>query len=330
MKPVRRFDRSLLICEASIWTLRSHSIYSLGVIPMEIVKDLGSFVADQASTIEVAVVVKGIKGEVAHLMARRPDDRAAQSVIAVPGNFGPCESLKERHVLLADPFDGAKPFLNADAIADKVRLLLGTARTLVTQRNEDTHYRCNMNQRFTLSQIVVMKRGGCTFARKVLRAQAAGAAAVIIVQTMDVWPYTMTDSTGESKDVAIPAFMMSAKHGKGFVEYLRSKKDEPVVGDVITSWLMHLRCLVVPRRSLDLPSLTVVTRSEDKPLPKWLDSEKVMSEVTGPARATVEETCPKCNNPEMDYYTLQLRSADEGQTVFYECKKCGHKFSVNN
>ncbi|KUF87565.1 hypothetical protein AM588_10001527 [Phytophthora nicotianae] len=50
----------------------------------------------------------------------------------------------------------------------------------------------------------------------------------------------------------------------------------------------------------------------------------------GPARATVEETCPKCGNPEMDYYTLQLRSADEGQTVFYECKKCGHKFSVNN
>jgi DNA-directed RNA polymerase I subunit RPA12 len=60
----------------------------------------------------------------------------------------------------------------------------------------------------------------------------------------------------------------------------------------------------------------VVTQSEDKPTPKWLDA--------------VEETCPKCQNPEMDYYTLQLRSADEGQTVFYECKKCGHKFSVNN
>lgn len=31
---------------------------------VEIVKNLGSFAADQASTIEVAVVVKGIKGEV--------------------------------------------------------------------------------------------------------------------------------------------------------------------------------------------------------------------------------------------------------------------------
>ncbi|ETM46697.1 hypothetical protein L914_08457 [Phytophthora nicotianae] len=132
----------------------------------EAVRNLGSFTADQASTIEVAVVVEGIKGE----------------VIAIPGNFGPCESLKKCSVVIADPFDGAKPFQNANEMKNK---------------------------------IVVMARGGCTFAQKVLRAQAAGAAGVIIIQTVDVWPYTMTDSTGESKDVTIPAFMMSAKVGKG-------------------------------------------------------------------------------------------------------------------
>ncbi|KAK1307750.1 hypothetical protein QJS10_CPA09g00281 [Acorus calamus] len=46
-------------------------------------------------------------------------------------------------------------------------------------------------------------------------------------------------------------------------------------------------------------------------------------------RATVTESCPKCDNPELEYYTRQLRSADEGQTVFYECPKCRHKFSLN-
>ncbi|KAG7393304.1 hypothetical protein PHYBOEH_006146 [Phytophthora boehmeriae] len=150
----------------------------------EAVENLGSFAADQASTIEVAVAVRGIKGE----------------VIAVPANFGPCESLSERSVIVAEPFDGANPFQNASEISGKV---------------------------------VVMIRGGCTFARKVLRAQAAGAVGVIIIQTANIWPYTMTDSTGESKDVSIPAFMMSAKHGKGFVEYLHDKSKEPVSADIV-------------------------------------------------------------------------------------------------
>eukprot|EP00899_Mesostigma_viride_P028003 jgi/Mesvir1/8388/Mv12633-RA.1 len=47
-------------------------------------------------------------------------------------------------------------------------------------------------------------------------------------------------------------------------------------------------------------------------------------------RATVDEPCPKCGYFQLEYYTLQLRSADEGQTVFYECSKCRYKFSQNN
>lgn len=36
----------------------------------------------------------------------------------------------------------------------------------------------------------------------------------------------------------------------------------------------------------------------------------------------VERKCPKCGNDKMSYATLQLRSADEGQTVFFTCTKC--------
>ncbi|KAI8920404.1 transcription factor S-II-domain-containing protein [Entophlyctis helioformis] len=46
--------------------------------------------------------------------------------------------------------------------------------------------------------------------------------------------------------------------------------------------------------------------------------------------ATIKEKCPKCDAPEMVFHTAQLRSADEGQTVFYSCVKCGYKFSVNS
>ena len=46
-------------------------------------------------------------------------------------------------------------------------------------------------------------------------------------------------------------------------------------------------------------------------------------------RAKVKERCPSCNAPEMSFYTMQMRSVDEGQTVFYECNRCGHTFSTN-
>ncbi|ALC47818.1 RpI12 [Drosophila busckii] len=43
------------------------------------------------------------------------------------------------------------------------------------------------------------------------------------------------------------------------------------------------------------------------------------AEADGPV---VERKCPKCGHEKMSYATLQLRSADEGQTVFFTCLKC--------
>ncbi|GLD92577.1 hypothetical protein PINS_up001136 [Pythium insidiosum] len=143
----------------------------------EAVNKLGSFLADQASTIEVAVAVSGIKGE----------------VIAVPANFGPCDSVPRAPIVAADPIDGASTLANSNALSGK---------------------------------IVIMRRGACTFAQKVLRAQAAGALAVLIVQTFDVWPYTMTDSKGESAETSIPTFMLSMKQGERFLAFLDARPDK--------------------------------------------------------------------------------------------------------
>ncbi|KAI3415925.1 hypothetical protein GPALN_005488 [Globodera pallida] len=40
---------------------------------------------------------------------------------------------------------------------------------------------------------------------------------------------------------------------------------------------------------------------------------------------TVEHQCPKCECTVATYTTQQTRSADEGQTVFYQCMRCKHR-----
>lgn len=36
--------------------------------------------------------------------------------------------------------------------------------------------------------------------------------------------------------------------------------------------------------------------------------------------------CPKCGNKGAYWYLLQTRKADEAETRFYQCTKCGHRW----
>ncbi|KAG7177105.1 DNA-directed RNA polymerase I subunit RPA12-like [Homarus americanus] len=54
----------------------------------------------------------------------------------------------------------------------------------------------------------------------------------------------------------------------------------------------------------------------------YLVSKKKVEEESELGQMDNDRECSKCGNIGMSYTTMQLRSADEGQTVFYICPKC--------
>nr|CAG4712225.1 unnamed protein product [Naegleria fowleri] len=72
--------------------------------------------------------------------------------------------------------------------------------------------------------------------------------------------------------------------------------------------------------------MTIPRKSKIQELEERLKEEKS----SGNEFSIINEPCPKCGHSQRKFFTMQLRSADEGQTVFYECLKCGFKERVNN
>lgn len=91
-----------------------------------------------------------------------------------------------------------------------------------------------------------------------------------------------------------------------------------------------LTCQICGASCRDTSSKVVVTRSKPDAFPSPLRAKRsevqTITEDDMQTRAVVRQPCPKCGREEVRYYEQQLRSADEGSTIFYECK-CGHKYA---
>ena len=74
-------------------------------------------------------------------------------------------------------------------------------------------------------------------------------------------------------------------------------------------------------------SYTIVFNKRENLEKKKKEDSDEEDEADGPI---VERICPKCGHTKMSYAALQLRSADEGQTVFFTCLKCKFKESENS
>ena len=73
------------------------------------------------------------------------------------------------------------------------------------------------------------------------------------------------------------------------------------------------------------------TYNKEKSWTKTTASTQQIKKDTEKEQKTIEQKCinPKCDSNLCFYTARQLRSADEGQTIFYHCVKCGERFTLN-
>ncbi len=119
--------------------------------------------------------------------------------------------------------------------------------------------------------------------------------------------------------------MASSSSSWPFCPQCGTVMDPPTSHENVTCSCCKFSCRFA---QLAIPEVT--TKSAPTSKPAWLIDYEEKDKAGQDKHAIIEEPCPKCANPEMFFYTMQLRSVDEGSTVFYECPKCEHKFSVNN
>ncbi|KAL4896230.1 hypothetical protein BDV59DRAFT_199435 [Aspergillus ambiguus] len=92
-------------------------------------------------------------------------------------------------------------------------------------------------------------------------------------------------------------------------------------------------CSICGARNKDAIPKTIVSESKPSSFPSALRAKRsaVQTLTTADRRteALMRHTCAKCGRKEMFYTAVQMRSADEGSTIFYTCV-CGYKETQNN
>lgn len=79
----------------------------------------------------------------------------------------------------------------------------------------------------------------------------------------------------------------------------------------------------------DFDGLTMTSEVIFNDCEKALKNSKKVIEET-PSGPLIDRKCSKCGHEGMTYATLQTRSADEGQTVFYSCPNCKFQETENS
>jgi DNA-directed RNA polymerase I subunit RPA12 len=95
------------------------------------------------------------------------------------------------------------------------------------------------------------------------------------------------------------------------------------VGEIHFALEIHDSDLLV-----DTASKTSITKTNPANFPSILRQQRSVIQKVERSdmenTAKIQVTCQECGRPEVKFTQVQLRSADEGSTIFYTCD-CGHK-----
>ena len=103
-----------------------------------------------------------------------------------------------------------------------------------------------------------------------------------------------------------------------------------------SKWITCSICThrVAASQALDKSSVSKVEFDSKKEAMSLSDMAPFLDKLGGERQqksmATISVDCPNCAAQVVNYYTKQLRGADEGQTIFYECPDCDHKWNENS
>ena len=75
------------------------------------------------------------------------------------------------------------------------------------------------------------------------------------------------------------------------------------------------KCNYKPKGKVKIQASEKIEKSEGVAI---IDEKKIST------HPIVDKKCPKCKNKKSFFWIMQTRAADESETKFYKCTKCGH------
>ncbi|KAI1366795.1 hypothetical protein F5Y08DRAFT_337385 [Xylaria arbuscula] len=95
--------------------------------------------------------------------------------------------------------------------------------------------------------------------------------------------------------------------------------------------ILHCDCCGADNK--DMAAKTTVTKSKPSDFPSLLRQKlstvQTIEKHKINTKAFANVTCDKCGRNEVRFSAVQLRGADEGSTIFYNCD-CGNNWKIDN